>query len=110
MQFNASSPNAYAALTITANHVSASISQLDATNAATNIINVDGDYNYVLVTDSFFREWNVSGIGFPAVQTTNGANTKVQINNTFYGNANGAPFSTGNVTTNFIAASPGIYP
>lgn len=110
MQFCATSPYAYAALTITANHVSASVSQLDATNAANNIIYVDGDYNYVLVSDSFFREWNVSGIGFPAVQTTNGTNTKVQISNTFYGNSHGAPFSTGNVTTNYVTASPGIFP
>ncbi|GEM_PF-3272069 len=109
MQFNAHGPNTYAAIQIEANNVSASISKLDATHSAVNVVRVDGDYNYVLVSDSLFRDWNNSGQTFPAVEVFNGPNSRAQVSNTFYGNGHGAPFSRGNVATNLIGPSPGLF-
>lgn len=82
------------AIAIYADHVSASITQLDSTWSSVNVVRIDGDYNSILIGDSIVRTWNrvwlVNGLTFPAFEIASGPNTVLQISNTLYGDGYGA--------------------
>jgi hypothetical protein len=90
VQIMGTKPFSDAAIKISGNYVSLSISQLDATLSSTNVVRVFGDFTSVLVSDSIVRTWNESGLGFPAFEIASGRNNVLQVTNTLYGNGFGA--------------------
>jgi hypothetical protein len=94
-------------IAITADGVSASISKFDTNSCTTTAVWVDGDVNYVIISDSLIREWNILGTGFPAFQVTpSSAGSIINVSNTFYNNGHGGAVSVGNVILTAVVNAP----
>lgn len=83
-------------LFVEADSVSALLTEGDFTNLAANAVRVLGSYEAVSVTNTMVRDWNESGMGFPAFEWVQGSGRSWYLSaaNSVTGNGHGAPLSS----------------